>query len=61
MKIGHAALLSAKVPVTMHLFEKGGHGFGVRGLDADPLRQWPQLVMDFGQAHGVFAAPATGK
>jgi acetyl esterase/lipase len=54
----YAALQSARVPVAMHLFEKGGHGFGVRGLDDGPLRQWPQLVMDFGHAHGLFTARA---
>lgn len=51
----YEALLAADVPVAMHLFENGGHGFGMRGIDADPLHEWPELVMGFGRAHHVFA------
>ncbi len=39
---------------SLHIFEKGGHGFGVRGLDDNPARVWPGLFMDFGAAHGIF-------
>jgi acetyl esterase/lipase len=53
----HAALQKAHIPTAMHLFEKGGHGFGMRGLDDGPLHLWPQLVLDFGTAHGVFRTP----
>jgi acetyl esterase/lipase len=52
----YTALQKAHIPVAMHLFEKGGHGFGMRGLDDGPLHLWPQLVLDFGKAHGVFGA-----
>jgi acetyl esterase/lipase len=52
----YAALKEAGVPAALHIFQKGGHGFGMRGLDAGPLHVWPELVMDFGRAHGVFAA-----
>lgn len=55
----YEALQKARIPVALHLFEQGGHGFGMRGLDAGPLHLWPQLVLDFGMAHGVFGtAPA---
>jgi acetyl esterase/lipase len=54
----YEALQKAHIPVAMHLFEKGGHGFGMRGLDDGPLHLWPQLVLDFGKAHGVFGKPA---
>ncbi len=54
----YTALQKAHVPVAMHLFEKGGHGFGMRGLDDSPLREWPQLVLDFGNAHGLFVRTA---
>jgi acetyl esterase/lipase len=53
----YQALGEAGVSVAMHLFEVGGHGFGMRGIDAAPLHAWPELVMDFGRAHGVFGAP----
>ncbi len=38
------ALNDAKVPVELHLFPKGGHGYGLRVKDADhTARQWPGL------------------
>lgn len=48
------ALKAAGVPAALHIFEKGGHGFGMRGLEDNPLHVWPGLVMDFGRTHGVF-------
>lgn len=39
----HAALRSAKVPVEMHLFAHGGHGFGLRKTIGKPVEAWPQL------------------
>lgn len=53
-----SALKSANVPAALHIFETGGHGFGLRGLDGDPRRLWPDMVMDWGRAHGVFKPPA---
>lgn len=50
----YEALKRAGVPAVLHVFERGGHGFGLRGLDDNPLRIWPQLVMDWGTAQGVF-------
>lgn len=32
------------VPVEMHLFEEGGHGFGIRLIEGRPAAVWPQLV-----------------
>lgn len=52
----YAALKAAGVPAALHVFEHGGHGFGMRGIDAAPLHVWPELVMDFGRAHGIFDA-----
>jgi len=52
----YSALRDAGIPVAVHLFEQGGHGFGMRGIDDAPLHDWPELVMAFGRAHGVFAA-----
>ncbi|MGA3285117.1 MAG: alpha/beta hydrolase [Verrucomicrobiota bacterium] len=39
----YAALRKAKVPVEMHLYAQGGHGFGLRRTKL-PLTGWPQLV-----------------
>lgn len=52
-----AALKSAGVPVALHVFETGGHGFGLRGLEGDPRAAWPRLVMEWGKAHGVLGEP----
>jgi acetyl esterase/lipase len=54
----YTALKKAGVPVVLHIFEHGGHGFGLRGLEDNPVRVWPQLVLDFGVAHGVFLSRA---
>jgi acetyl esterase/lipase len=52
----YAALKAAGVPAALHVFENGGHGFGMRGIDDAPLHVWPELVLDFGRAHGIFRA-----
>lgn len=36
------ACKAAGVPVSLHMFEKGGHGYGLKG--AGPLSQWPDLL-----------------
>ncbi|MCF8505767.1 MAG: alpha/beta hydrolase [Caulobacter sp.] len=38
------ALRAAKVPAEMHLFEEGGHGFGLRFTAGKPVAAWPALV-----------------
>lgn len=39
-----AALRANAIPVEMHLFEKGKHGFGLRGTSGLPAAAWPQLL-----------------
>lgn len=39
----HAALRARKVPVEMHLFTHGGHGFGLRKTVGKPVEAWPDL------------------
>jgi len=39
----YAALKKAGVPVEMHLYAQGGHGFGLRRTKL-PVTDWPQLV-----------------
>jgi len=39
----YVALKNAKVPVEMHLYAEGGHGFGLRRTKL-PVTEWPQLV-----------------
>jgi acetyl esterase/lipase len=38
-----AALKKARVPVEMHLYAHGGHGFGLRRKE-QPITEWPELV-----------------
>jgi acetyl esterase/lipase len=39
-----AALRRAGVPSEMHVFERGGHGFGL-GSPGEPLSAWPGLLL----------------
>jgi acetyl esterase/lipase len=50
------ALQTARVPTSLHVFERGGHGFGVRGIDGTPLEVWPSLLIDWAVDKG-FPAP----
>lgn len=50
----HAALRKAGVPVALHVYEAGGHGFGLRGIDGTPLQSWPSLLRDWGANKGIF-------
>jgi acetyl esterase/lipase len=48
----HSALRAAGVPVEMHLFERGGHGFGL-GVPGSPVSAWPSLFMAWMRGHGL--------
>ena len=50
----YASLRAKGCSVAMHLFETGGHGFGLRGIAGTPLAAWPDLVSAWGRAKGVF-------
>lgn len=39
----YIGLKDAGVPVEMHLYAQGGHGFGLRRTDA-PITEWPKLA-----------------
>jgi len=41
----YTALRAAGIPVEMHLFERGGHGFGLRIPAALPVAHWPTLFL----------------
>jgi acetyl esterase/lipase len=42
-----AALRSVGIPTEMHVFEHGGHGFGLRGLETNSARTWPELFLNW--------------
>lgn len=52
----YQAMLAAKRPVAMHLFEAGGHGFGTHLPPEKPASAWPVLLTAFMKAQGLTGA-----
>jgi dipeptidyl aminopeptidase/acylaminoacyl peptidase len=52
-----AALRAAKVPAELHIFEEGGHGFGLRFVQGKPVAAWPDLMLSWANRHGFSSAP----
>lgn len=48
----YAALRAAQVPVEMHLFERGGHGFGL-GMPGAPVAAWSSLFLTWMRGRGL--------
>jgi acetyl esterase/lipase len=46
-----AALKAAGVSAEMHIFEQGGHGFGLRGITGKPIAAWPNLFLSWAKSH----------
>jgi len=53
------ALRKAGIPCELHLFEKGGHGFGIRGAIGTPTAAWARLFLAWGASHGFFRTPVS--
>lgn len=49
------ALKNAKVPVEMHLYASGGHGYGLRRTEL-PVTEWPKLVEKWLRTIGMVTA-----
>lgn len=49
-----AALRGAGVPAEAHLFEEGGHGFGIRLIQGKPAAAWPDLFLAWAERRGLF-------
>jgi len=47
------ALRAAGVAAELHVFEEGGHGFGIRGAIGKPAAAWTQLFLDWVARHGL--------
>ncbi len=47
-----AALRAAGVPCEAHLFQEGGHGFGIRLIADRPAAAWPHLALAWAARHG---------
>lgn len=48
-----AALRAAGVPGELHVFESGGHGFGMRSIAGKSVASWPMLVANWAAAHAA--------
>jgi acetyl esterase/lipase len=48
-----AALKAKAVPAELHVFEEGGHGFGLRFATDKPVAAWPSLFETFAKRHGI--------
>ncbi|WP_321473976.1 alpha/beta hydrolase [uncultured Paludibaculum sp.] len=51
----YMALKNAKVPAEMHLFAKGGHGYGLRPTEL-PVTHWPKLAETWLRGLGLIPA-----
>ncbi len=51
----YQALKAAKVPAEMHLYAKGGHGYGLRATK-QPVTRWPALVETWMRGLGMLPA-----
>lgn len=51
-----AALRAARIPAEMHIFQEGGHGFGLRGIEGKPVAAWPDLMLRWADRHGFNGA-----
>jgi acetyl esterase/lipase len=52
------AIRRAKVPAELHVFEEGGHGFGIRLAKGKPASAWPDLLLHWGHSNGWFRDPS---
>ena len=41
------ALRNRKIPVQLHIYEKGGHGYGLRANLAEAASKWPKLMEEW--------------
>jgi acetyl esterase/lipase len=49
----HRALLASGVRSELHVFDSGGHGFGLRGVAGRNVAVWPQLVQSWATANDL--------
>jgi len=50
----YLALQAAKIPSEIHIFEAGGHGFGLARTIGRPTAVWADLLLHWGASHGFF-------
>ena len=52
-------LQARRVSSELHVFEEGGHGFGLRFVAGKPVAAWPDLMLAWAGRHG-FTGPVSG-
>lgn len=52
----YGAMLAAKRPAELHVFDEGGHGFGARLDKTIPASAWPTLFATYASRKDVFPA-----
>jgi acetyl esterase/lipase len=45
------SLRQAKIPATLHVFERGGHGFGLQSSNDPTVAAWPNLFLEWSRQH----------
>lgn len=48
------ALRAANIAAELHVFEEGGHGFGIAKMAGKPGAAWPDLFVTWARKHGFF-------
>lgn len=48
-----AALKAKAIPAELHVFEEGGHGFGLRSIAGKPVEAWPTLFETYAKKKGI--------
>lgn len=51
-----SALMAAKVPCELHVYPRGGHGYGLRRTEL-PVTRWPERAEDWMRERGWLAKP----
>ena len=49
-------LRAANIVAEIHVFEAGGHGYGISKTIGKPDAAWPDLLLKWGASHGFFKA-----
>jgi endo-1,4-beta-xylanase len=49
-------LKTAEIPAEIHIYNSGGHGFGVRPTSTKPVNEWPEVFVDWLADRGLIAA-----
>jgi hypothetical protein len=54
-----AALRAANVATELHMFEQGGHGFGISDTIGKPDSAWPGLFLRWAASHNWVHGPVS--